>query len=116
MGSIPALELPQAAAAKKNKNKTKRIPYSGRLQDTEEVIDLPKSMCLIHFEDKQYLSTGAWSRERLLQGHARRQVAHALKSPSFLKAFSKAFYRQGEVRCSLCSSFVLVAVHVGQVM
>lgn len=31
-----------------------------------------------------------WKRERFIEGHARRRVAHALKTPNSLKGFSKA--------------------------
>ena len=58
----------------------------------------------------------------LLLGHTKRWIAHALKSLNSLKAFSKALLKvrwgREVVSCILLSvgSFVLVAVHTGQVM
>ena len=40
-----------------------------------------------HSEAKRYQNVRVWSREGLLQGPAKRQVAHALKNPKLPKSF-----------------------------
>ena len=42
-----------------------------------------------------------------MQGHARKQVGHALKTLSYPKAISKAFYRKGEGRVWLVVNFLV---------
>ena len=50
-----------------------------------------KSVCPTRSEAKQYQNVGVWREKGLLQGRARRRVAHALKTPTpRKKAFSKA--------------------------
>ena len=53
-----------------------------------------KFVCPMHIEGKQtkMLDFGA-EKSLLLQGHARRQVAHAPQNPNSLKGFSKAFLK-----------------------
>lgn len=48
-------------------------------------------MCLRHNEAKHTRTLEFGAEEVLLQGPARRRVAHALKAPKSLKGFSKAF-------------------------
>ena len=48
-------------------------------------------MCPMDSEGKLKIQFGA--EKGLLQGHARRQVTHALKSPNSLKGFGKALLK-----------------------
>ena len=45
-------------------------------------------------EVKQYQNVGVWSRDRFIEGHESKQVAHVLKTPSSPKAFSKALCQE----------------------
>ena len=42
-------------------------------------------MCLIHNKAKQYQTTGVWNRERFIECHVGRWVAHTLKNPKLPK-------------------------------
>ena len=48
-------------------------------------------MCLTHGETKQTEMSEFGAEKVLLQGHARRWVTHALKSPEILEGFWKIF-------------------------
>ena len=48
-------------------------------------------MCLMQSEDKQTKMLEFGAEKGLLQGHARRQVAHAQKTQNSLKGFREAF-------------------------
>lgn len=74
-------------------------------------------MFLVHSEPRQTKMSESGAEEGLWQNHASRQVAHA--PPDSLKGFSKGQVRERYgwlLETFLLESFVLVAVHVGQVM
>ena len=61
-------------------------------------------MCLMHSEAKQTETSEFGAEKGLLQGHARRRVAHTLKTLNSLKAFSNALLkeREGKGMVSCC--------------
>ena len=64
------------------------------------------SICPSQSEAKQYQNVGIWSRDRFIEGHARRQVARALKPQ---KLAAKPFSRKGERDAWLIVVNVLVS-------
>ena len=61
--------------------------YTGSVTETQ--VHVPDTMAS---EAKQYQTVRVWNRERFIEGHARRWLAHALKTPNSLKTFSKALF------------------------
>ena len=59
----------------------------------EGVLTERKFVCRTHSEAKQTEMPEFGAEKGLLQGHARRQVAPAPKSPQFSKGFGKAFLK-----------------------
>ena len=78
--------------------------------------------CLTHNEAKQTETSEFGAEKGLWQGHARRQVALAHKTPELLQQFQQSTFK-GMVRgawlvvanFSVLESFVLAAVQAGQV-
>ena len=65
-------------------------------------------MCPLHTEAKQYQNIRVWSRERFIEGHARRQVAPALKPPNSQKLSAKPYFRKGEGgMCVVVANFLV---------
>ena len=72
------------------------------------VLPKHKSMCLMHIEAKQYQNIRVWSRERFIEGQARRQVAPALKPPNSQKFSAKPCFRKGEGgMCLVVTNFLV---------
>ena len=61
--------------------------YAGSVTETQ--VHVPDTM---PSEVKQYQTVRMWNRERFIEGHAKRWLAHALKTPNSLKIFSKALF------------------------
>ena len=76
------------------KNSTEKLFSFHKSQRNIIVCLLPKCkfVCPTQSEAKQYQSVRVWSRERFIEGHARRQVTHALKTSNSLKALGKALF------------------------
>ena len=51
-----------------------------------------ESVCPMHSEAKQHQNVSVWSRDKFIEGPARRWVAHALKTANFWKAVSKTLF------------------------
>ena len=68
-----------------------------------------KSMCPMHTEAKQYQNIKVWSRKRFIEGHARRQVAPALKPLNSQKLSAKPYFRKGEGGMCLAVANFLVS-------
>lgn len=66
-----------------------------------------KSVCPTHHEVKQYQNVGAG--KGLLQGHARRQEAHDLKTPAPRRLSAKFFFGKGEGGAWLVAASFLVS-------
>ena len=87
----------------KKKKKKKNCKQIMVITIWNNTITEPRFICPMHSETKQYQHVRVWAEKSLLQGHTRRQEAHARQTLNSLKEFRKAFLKvrwgRGAVGC-----------------